>query len=76
MMWPWNRRPSGSDHAETLTALELAQLELDDAGVEVDNARDPYAAALERMRESASKRAKIGRELSKTRDVAKIWRQW
>ena len=67
MRWPWNRQPANPDHSETLLALELAQLELDDASVEVDNARDAYAAALATMRDGAGKRARIGRELSRTK---------
>ena len=76
MRWPWNRQPADPDHTETLLALELAQLELDDASVEVDNARDAYAAALATMRDAAGKRARIGRELSRTKEWARIWRNW
>ena len=76
MRWPWNREPAAPDHTETLLALELAQLELDDASVEVDNARDAYAAALATMRGAAGKRARIGRELSRTKEGARIWRNW
>ena len=65
MRWPWNRQPADPDHTEMLLALELAQLELDDASVEVDNARD-----------AAGKRARIGRELSRTKEGARIWRDW
>ena len=74
MRWPWNREPAAPDHTETLLALELAQLELDDASVEVDNARDAYAAALATMRDAAGKRARIGRELSRTKEGTRIWR--
>ena len=76
MRWPWNRQPADTDHSATLLALELAQLELDDASVEVDNARDAYAAALATMRDAAGKRARIGRELSRTKEGARIWRIW
>ena len=76
MRWPWNRQPADPDHSETLLALELAQLELDDASVEVDNARDAYAAALATMRDAAGKRARIGRALSRTKAGARIWRNW
>ena len=75
-MWPWNKQSSETDHTETLMALELAQLELDDASVEVDNARDAYAAALATMRGAAGNRARIGRELIRTREGARIWRNW
>ena len=61
-----SNRPT-PDYTETLLALELAQLELDDASVEVDNARDAYAAALATMRDAAGKRARIGRALSRTK---------
>ena len=47
-----------------------------DASVEVDNARDAYAAALATMCDAAGKRAKIGRELSRTKERAWIWRKW
>ena len=76
MRWPWNRQPADTDCSETLLALELEQLELDDASVEVDNARDAYAAALATMRDAAGKRARIGRELSRTKEGARIWRNW
>ena len=76
MRWPWNRQPADPAHSETLLALELAQLELDDASVEVDNARDAYAAALATMRDAAGKRARIGRELSRSKEGARIWRNW
>ena len=75
-MWPWNKQSSETDHTETLMAPELAQLGLDDASVEVDNARDAYTAELEKMREAAQQRAKIGRELSRTKEGARIWRNW
>ena len=70
-MWPWNKQSSETDHTETLMALELAQLELDDTSDEVDNARDAYAAALATMRDAAGKRARIGRELSRTKEGAR-----
>ena len=74
MRWPWNRQPADPDYTETLLALELAQLELDDASVEVDNARDADATARATMRDAAGKRARIGRELSRTKAGARIWR--